>query len=122
MSSTVILAEQVPIFPLISVTVNVTVFAPRSAQLNASGATAIDWMPQLSLEPLFICAAVMVAFPALFNCTMMFWQIAVGAMLSCTVTVAVQVAVFPLRSVTVNVTKFGPMSEQSNTLGETVIL
>ena len=44
-----------------------------------------------------------------------------GAILSTTVTVAVQVETFPFTSVTVSVTVFAPTFAQVNELGETVI-
>ena len=118
----VTVAVQVETLPLRSVTVSVTVFGPMSEQSKVLGDTAMLWMPQLSDEPLSICAAVMVAVPPAFNCTVIFWQMAVGGIVSCTVTVAPQVATLPLRSVTVSVTAFAPMSEQSNALGDTVML
>ena len=62
-SSTVTTAEQVDEFPLLSMTVRTTVFAPTFAQENEFGATLIDAIPQASDEPLSICAAVMEALP-----------------------------------------------------------
>src|SRR5690606_41812894 len=44
----------------------------------------------------------------------MSWAIATGSTLSSTVTVAFAVLTFPLLSVTVNTTAFGPTFEQSN--------
>jgi len=52
--------------------------------------------------------AVTEALPAPFNATVTFWQTAVGAVTSCTVTVAVQVLVLPEPSVAVNVTALAP--------------
>ncbi|MFD2725849.1 hypothetical protein [Hyunsoonleella rubra] len=71
-------------------------------------------MPQASLEPLSISAVVMDAFPEASSCTVMSWQIAVGATLSSTVTVAVHVDVLLLLSVTVRVTVLVPTSAQVN--------
>ena len=51
--------------------------------------------------------------------TVMFWQSAVGGVMSRTVTVAVQVAVLLLPSLTVNVTTFAPRFEQVKLLWET---
>ena len=51
--------------------------------------------------------AVVLPLPVLSNCTVTFWHTATGATKSCTVTVAEQVAVLLLTSVTVNVTVFG---------------
>jgi hypothetical protein len=119
MSFTVTVAVQVAVFPLWSVTVNVTVFAPTLEQLKVEGETDKDVTEQLSVEPLFSWAAVILAVPDKFKSTEIFWQMAVGATLSITVTVAVQVAVFPFTSVTVKVTVLAPKSEQSNEEGET---
>ena len=52
----------------------------------------------------------------------MFWHSATGATLSSTVTVAVQVEVLPLLSVTVSVTVLAPTLVQSNVFGEAVRL
>ena len=52
----------------------------------------------------------------------MFWHTAVGATLSSTITVEVQVELFPLTSVTVSVTVFGPTSAQVKLFGLTDIL
>ena len=54
---------QVEIFPLTSVTVSVTVFAPTLAQVNEEGETAREAIPQASELPLLIWAAVIVAVP-----------------------------------------------------------
>ena len=72
LSTTVIVAIQLDTFPFISVTVSVTVFAPTFKQLNEScdcPEIAIEAIPQLSLEPLSICAAVTTAFPFTSNAT-----------------------------------------------------
>ncbi|MFD2725848.1 hypothetical protein, partial [Hyunsoonleella rubra] len=75
---------------------------------------ASDCMPQASLDPLSISAVVIEAFPEASSCTVMSWQIAVGATLSSTVTVAVHVEVLLLLSVTVRVTVLVPTSAQVN--------
>ena len=72
LSMMVTVAVQVELFPLWSVTVNVTVFAPRFEHVNEFGLTVIDAIVQLSVEPLLICAAVMDAVPEEFNATVMF--------------------------------------------------
>ena len=64
MSTTVTMAAHVELFPLTSVTVNVTLFVPMFAQVNTAGLTLKPAIPQLSVEPLFISPAVIVAFPA----------------------------------------------------------
>lgn len=63
----VTVAFAVSIFPLVSVTVNVTVFAPKSAQVNEFGDTDNDATAQSSEDPLFTSLAVIVAFPELSN-------------------------------------------------------
>ena len=70
-------------------------------------------MPQASLLPLLICAGSIVPWPLAFNSTLRSWQTATGAIKSTTVTVAVQVALLVLLSVTVKVTRFVPMLLQS---------
>ena len=47
----------------------------------------------------------------------MFWQTAVGATVSCTATVAVQVLLFKLASVTVRVTALDPIFAQVKEVG-----
>src|SRR6185503_14790264 len=79
-------------------------------------------MPQASLLPLFTWAAVIVALPVASRFTVMFWQTAVGATSSFTVTVAVQVELLPFTSVTVSVTVFGPTLAQVKVLGVTLRL
>ena len=117
--STVTWAVQVEVFPLASGTVNVTVFWPKLASVNAFGLTVRVPRPQLSEEPLFTCAAVKAAFPLPFNCSTTSRQRAVGAVLSRMVTVPVQVEVLPLPSLTVKITVLGPTFEQLKLLWET---
>ena len=66
-SSTVTVAVQVDELPEESVTVSVTAFAPMLRQVNAVGFATLDWMPQISEDPLSICAALILAFPSAFN-------------------------------------------------------
>ena len=109
---TVTVAVQVAVLPLLSVTVRVTLFVPILEQLKLVLDKVNDWIPQASLQPSLISEVVILAVP-LDNVTFAFLQIAVGDMLSLTVTIAVADAVFPLASVTVNVTVFAPTFEQS---------
>src|SRR5690606_30805475 len=104
LSCTVTVAEQVAVLPLLSVAVRVTVLAPVFEQSNAVLLSDSEAMPQASALPLFTAATARVALPAASSCTVAFWQTAVGATLSCTVTVAEQVAVLPVLSVAVRVT------------------
>ena len=117
-SRTVTVAVQVAVLPLPSLAVNVTVFAPKLAHVKLVVERPKLGVPQLSVEPLLVCDAVILALPPL-KLTVMFWQSAVGGVTSRTVTVAVQVAVLPLPSFTVNVTVFAPRFEQVKLLGDT---
>ena len=62
-SSTVTTEEHVDEFPLLSVTVSTTVFAPTFAQENELSDKLLEAIPQASLEPLSICEAVIEALP-----------------------------------------------------------
>ena len=106
------------VFPFTSVTVNVTVFGPTLEQLKFNGVALKLAIPQASLLPLFTIAGVIVALPVPSKETEMFWHTAVGAVTSDTVTVAVQVAVFPAGSDTVKVTLLAPMFAQVKVDGE----
>jgi len=121
LSTTVTVAVQVEEFPFTSVTVSVTVFAPTFEQLKVDGETLSEAIPQASELPLLIWAALMLAFPAEFRFTVIFWQSAIGGVTSFTITVALQVDVFPFTSVTVSVTVFAPTLAQVNELGETLM-
>ena len=71
-SITVTTAIQFDEFVFPSVTVNVTLFGPRSAQVNVV-CDALNVIPeQLSVEPPSISAATIVAFPAPSKYTLMF--------------------------------------------------
>ena len=67
----VTVAVQLSVFPLGSVAVSVTVFAPAFEQLKDKG-VAVRTTEQLSLEPLSTEDAVIVAFPPASSCTVMF--------------------------------------------------
>jgi len=121
-SWTVTIATQVFTLPLLSVTVRVTLFAPTSAQVNALGEAVSEAMPQASFEPLSISAPVIEALPATFNCIVISWQIATGAVTSSTVTTALQVVVLLPTSLTCSVTVLGPTLAQVNAFGVTVKL
>src|SRR5690606_36120346 len=111
LSSTVTIVIQVEVFPFTSITVNVTVFGPTSAQVKSVTSIEVLAIPQASVEPPSTSAAVMEALPFASSCTVMFWHIAAGATLSSTVTVAVQVETFPCISVTDKLTALFPISE-----------
>ena len=71
-SATVTVEVHVELFPLPSVTVNVTAFAPRSAHVNAVISAAKVTAVQLSVEPPSTSAATIVAVPAPSKKTVMF--------------------------------------------------
>ena len=121
-SATVTVAVPVFTFPLLSVTVKVTVFIPTFEQVKVLGKIVLVDIPHASLEPLSICDAVMLALPDPFNCTVMFCVNTTGLTVSDIVTVAVPVFTLPLLSVTVKVTVFTPVFEQAKLFGNTVIL
>ena len=79
-----------------SVTVSVTLFAPEFPQLKLVGLMIVVAMVQLSFEPLFTWEVTIETVPPLFNCTVRFWQIAFGRIVSNTVTIPLQVLEFPL--------------------------
>ena len=83
-SRIVTVAAQVEELLLLSVTVSVTElgFVEILEQLNAVCESERERIPQASLDPLLTEAAVVVPEPRLFNCTVTFWQIAIGTTLS----------------------------------------
>lgn len=117
--TTVTVAVQVDLLPLASVTVRVTVLGPTLATVNVVCDAVVDTMPQLSVLPPSICAAVMVAVP-LTSVTVMLLQTATGLMVSSMVTVAWHESTLPLSSVTVKVTGVVPMLEQLKDVLETL--
>ena len=112
----VTVAVQELTFPLVSVTVNVTAFAPILAQLKVVLLATKLAIPQLSVELLLMSAAVILAVPSVFKFTEMFLQIAVGNVSSSTVTICIQVAVFPEASVAVQVTVVLPKEKATGAL------
>jgi hypothetical protein len=85
---------QVVLFELASVTVKVTVLPlPTFAHPKVVGLAA-RLNVQLSSDPSSTSVAAIVALPAASRSTVMFLQLAVGGVLSNTVTVAVQVWLF----------------------------
>ena len=109
----VTLAVALALFPLVSVTVNVTVLVPTFVQSKLVWSRVRVSMPQLSDDPLSICAAVMITFPVASRFTEIFCARTVGGILSIIVIVAVALALLPLVSVTVKVTMLGPILVQS---------
>jgi hypothetical protein len=105
---TVTVAAQVLLLVFTSVTVKVTLLTPKSSQVKVFGFKVVVAMPQASLLPLSMLDARTVWLPLLAKLIVTFWQSATGATLSCTVTLAEQVLLLPLTSVTVSTTVFGP--------------
>ncbi|WP_304199871.1 hypothetical protein, partial [Flavobacterium alvei] len=87
-STTITVALQVEKFPLGSVIVNVTVFAPKLAQLKLDLLIVLV-KEQLSDEPKSISVARSMALPEAFRFNVKGLQSATGAIASTTVTVAV---------------------------------
>src|ERR1044071_5625320 len=81
-SATVIVAVQVEVFPLASVTVKVTTLSPRVVQSKMSGVRLISVTAQLSDDPLSTAAGVTTKGAV----TVISWQTATGAIVSNTVT------------------------------------
>jgi hypothetical protein len=116
-SLTVITTEQLPTFPLVSLTVSVTVFEPMSAQVNVVllNMYVVTSIPQLSYEGIFdgndtesTSVGLTVPFPEASNCKVYGSQKRVGGVVSLTVTLTVQLCELPLVSVTVMVTVLEP--------------
>jgi hypothetical protein len=113
-SCTVIVDVQVAVLPEASVTDRLTVCAPTFAHVYATLAgRKVNVPPQLSVEELFIWAAVTVALPEPSRVAVMLWHVAAGGVVSFTVTVAVQVATLPDASDTVRLYELVPTCEQS---------
>ena len=112
LSITVTVCVQVAVFPDGSVTVQVTVVLPNA---NTEGALfVVEAMEQLSwLVGLPKDTPEAVQIPLSEYTETLEGQVIVGLILSITVTVAVAEAVFPLASVTVKLTVFGPRSAQA---------
>src|SRR5690606_37580132 len=113
MSSTVTMAVAVSVLPLTSVTVRITVLSPTCEQSKSYWLSVMLAIPQESVEPLSISAAVRLALPVASSWMVMFLVTTTGAVTSSTVTIAVAVSVLPLTSVTVRVTVLSPTSPQS---------
>ena len=112
-SVTVTVAEHVSVFPDVSVTVSVTDLVPISIQEKLLCDRAIFAIPQLSEEPLSISDVNSVAVPVeASNGIVIFLHTALGSILSSTVTVAVQVSVFPPESSAVSIILLLPRSAQ----------
>ena len=104
-SRTVTVALQVLVLPEPSDTVRVTLFVPRSAQKKVFWLRVRPVTAHPSLLPLSTALGLVLALPVASRYRVMFWQTAVGATVSRTVTVVLQALVFPLRSTMVRVTE-----------------
>jgi len=90
LSTTVTVAAQLPMLLLESLAVRVTLFDPLLAQLKVFvAAPSINncAIPQLSVEPLSISAALTVTVPAALRLTVILLHAATGGVVSTTVTV-----------------------------------
>src|SRR5258708_34645339 len=92
----------------------VLLLAPSLVQSKLDGLTTRLVIAQLSLEPLSTWAAVMLTWPLASRFTSMFCVKTVGAVASCTVTVAEALAELPLLSVTVRVTVLAPTLDRTS--------
>jgi hypothetical protein len=72
---------------------------PTLLQLNVFGATVYEPIAQLSVLPPLTSEPLILAEPLLSSSTVTDWQTATGNWLSLTVTVKLQLLVFPLKSV-----------------------
>src|SRR5204863_7534918 len=89
---------------------------PASPPSNLPLPTLKSFTPQSSLQPSSTSAASTVPWPLASRTTVAALHLAVGSVLSTTVTVAVQVATLLLLSVTVSVTVLGPTLAQVKVL------
>src|SRR5688572_25301347 len=92
LSTTVTVAVQVPALLAASVTVSTIVLVPRLAQVKLVADKLKPNDPaevQLSVEPLFTAAAVVLPLPPASRDTVRFWHTAAGAIASPTVMVMV---------------------------------
>jgi hypothetical protein len=91
------------------VSFSVTILAPISAQVRVSGVTILLAIPHASVLPLSTNVGVTRSLPAESRpAETSILHLAVGGMVSLTVIVDEQVALLPLRSVTVRTVVFGP--------------
>ncbi len=109
LSKTVIITGREVVLPLWSETVNVTVLAPTLAQVKLVWLRVGAPIEQLSIiVPLNTWLGITVALPLLSKSMVIFFTVAIGAILSTTVTNTGTEEALPLGSVTVNVTVFAP--------------
>ncbi len=87
-STSVTMAVAAEALPLGSLTVSITGVLPILAPVKEVWLRVSDAILQLSLLPLSTWEGSSVVFPAAFNCMVIFWATATGAVLSTTVTIA----------------------------------
>ena len=112
-SSTVTVAEHIATLPASSMTIRFTVLSPILLQSKLDTLAFMVAIPQLSVEPPSMSEAVIVADPLSFSWMVMFWQTAIGAVSSETVTAKLQVVLSPAASVAVSVTTVVPRPKVS---------
>src|SRR5438128_3729126 len=115
-SCTVTVASALALLALPSVAVSLTVFAPRLAQVKLVLSMLRLIGPQASVVPPSTTAATMVAWTVASRFTSIFLVATLGAVTSCTVTVASALALLRLPSVAVSLTVFGPRLAQVKAL------
>ena len=114
LSTTVIVAFEVEELPDVSVIVNNTVFSPTLSQSKVNSSNNDEpiftvSIPQLSVEKLFTCAAVIVTEPVASRTTVKSFALAIGDSESLTFTICVTIVVLPAASVTCQYTLVVPI-------------
>jgi hypothetical protein len=105
LSTTVTSDVQVPVFPLPSLAVKVTIFVPALLQLKLLGTKLCKLtVPQLSLPEANILEIGILALPKLERKTVAGWQLIIGRVTSFNVTKKVHIFELPLPSFAVKVT------------------
>jgi hypothetical protein len=117
-SVTIIVLEHVPVFPLPSVTVAVTVCVPSSVHVNDVMLRTVFVTEQLSpeLNTMSVALTVPMPVPSSVTTTDALVHVTTGFIMSLTVTNAVQLETLPALSVTVMVITTDGMSAQVKTL------
>jgi len=112
LSTTVTIAVPLLTLPLLSVTVKLTVFVPKSAQVKLVLSRLMLAIPHASVLPSSISVVLMLPRPLASRLRLTFWVLTLGLTVSRTVTVAVAEALLLEPSVAVKVTVLGPMFAQ----------
>ena len=119
--NTLTMVWQVLTLPYRSVTYSVTIFSPTFSQVRNSGSILSEGTPQLSKLPpsTMVGESLTCPFGPIWMSTL--WQMATGAMVSFTVTMASQTSMLPDASTTVSLTGFGPTLLQSKLVRSRVL-